>query len=168
MIGSTASHAAWLPVRVFICLLVVSFFASGCASERFKTHSRVDTSYDFESIESFAFDVKREKVAKSDAGEVVFEALRKGLVARGFEEVEKDDANVWISFDIGVHAYGGLSGANRRTVQQGDITVWVYDAKTGENIFYGWAETSLRASDQREAIIYEAVEAIFANRDATR
>lgn len=164
MFASARSAFATHALRISLCVLIVSMFATGCATERFKTDARVDTTYDFEGVKSFAFDVKREKVASSDNGKIIETALREGLVARGFEEVDKGEADVLISFDIGVFARGGMSGALQRTRQHGDITIWVYDASSGENIWYGWAETALRPGDQPEPTIRAAVEAIFGER----
>ncbi len=164
MYSRSRSAVAPKVLSLSLVLLAFSILASGCAHERFKTRVRVDASYDFSSVKTFAFDVRREKVANSPAGKIVHKALRKGLVARGYEEVPKDEADVLFSYDVGVYAFGGLSGANSRTRQQGDITVWVFDRKTGENILYGWAETALRASDEPEPTINAAVDAIFQQR----
>lgn len=151
-------------IQLFTCLVVLTVVAGGCAHDRFRTQARVDTRYDFDAVKTYAFDVRRKKVADSDQGKMVEQALREGLTKRGYEEVEKDAADVWISFDIGVYSYGGLSGANQNRRQQGDLTVWIFDAKTNTNIWYGWAETPLRSGDKPEPTIRAAVEAIFNRR----
>ena len=137
----------------------------GCAPTRFSTGAHADTTYDFASIGSFAFDVARPQVKASANGQILEEALRKALVARGFVERTKADADVLISYDVGAYTAAAVSGANNRLVKRdGGITVWVYDRKTGNQIWYGWSERPLSAADQPEPVINDAVDAIFQGR----
>jgi hypothetical protein len=57
-----------------------------------------------------------------------------------------------------------VSGANTLAKREGGITVWVYDRKTGNQIWYGWSERPLSAADQPEPVINDAVDAIFQGR----
>ena len=61
-------------------------------------------------------------------------------------------------------ATASLSGANTLAKRDGGITVWVYDRKTGDQIWYGWSERPLSPNDEPEPVINDAVQAIFENR----
>ena len=136
----------------------------GCAFQRFSTDAHFDTSYDFPAVESFAFDVARPKVKESANGKLLEEALRRRLVDRGFVEKTKQDADVLISYDLGVYARAAVSGRSTLAKRDGGINVWVYDRKTGHQVWYGWSERALSADDEPEPFINEAVQAIFENR----
>ena len=155
------SHATLL----FALVISVSFLVQvGCAPTRFSTGAHADTTYDFAAIDSFAFDVARPQVKASANGQILEEALRKALVARGFVEKTKADADVLISYDVGAYTAAALSGANTMVKRDGGITVWVYDRKTGNQVWYGWSERPLSEADQPEPVINDAVDAIFQNR----
>jgi len=150
---------------LFALVIAASFLLQiGCAPTRFSTGAHFDTTYDFAAVHSFAFDVARPKVKESANGQILEEALRKRLIARGFVEKSKGDADVLLSYDLGVHATASLSGANTLAKRDGGITVWVYDRKTGDQIWYGWSERPLSPNDEPEPVINDAVQAIFENR----
>jgi hypothetical protein len=143
----------------------VSFLVQiGCASNRFSTGAHFDTSYDFAAVHSFAFDVARAKMKASANGQILEEALRKALVGRGFVEKTKADADVLLSYDLGAYAAAAVSGRSSMAKRDGGITVWVYDRKTGDQIWYGWSERPLSPEDQPEPVINDAVDAIFQGR----
>lgn len=155
------------PSVTLLCALGMSaclLATVGCAPTRFKTGAHFDTTYDFAAVESFAFDVARPQVKESANGQILEEALRKGLVERGFLEKTKADADILISYDLGAYAAAKLSGRGTLTKRNGGINVWVYDRKTGQQIWYGWSERPLSPEDQPEPAINEAVQAIFENR----
>jgi len=150
---------------LFALVIGVAFLAQiGCAPKRFSTGAHADTTYDFAAVDSFAFDVARPQVKASANGQILEEALRKALIDRGFEEKTKADADVLISYDVGAYTAAALSGANTMVKRDGGITVWVYDRKTGNQIWYGWSERPLSGADQPEPVINDAVDAIFQNR----
>ncbi len=136
----------------------------GCATKRFSTGAQFDTTYDFAAVHSFAFDVARPAVKASANGQILEEALRKRLVDRGFVEKTKEDADVLLSYDLGAYAKASLSGRSTLAKRDGGINVWVYDRKTGHQIWYGWSERTLSPQDQPEPVINDAVQAIFENR----
>lgn len=144
--------------------LVLAMTAIACTNAKFRSNAQFDTSYDFDSIETFAFDPVRENVANSPTGKLVEQALRDELTKRGFEEAPKSQADVLINYDVGVYASARLSGSNQLQHQQGGITVWVMDAKTGQNIWYGWSERGLSSKDEAEPTVRLAVQALFENR----
>ena len=149
----------------FALVIGVSFLVQiGCAPKRFNTGAHFDTTYDFAAVHSFAFDVARPQVKASANGQILEEALREALVDRGFVEKTKADADVLLSYDLGAYATASLSGANSLAKRDGGITVWVYDRKTGDQIWYGWSERPLSAADQPEPTINAAVDAIFQDR----
>jgi len=150
---------------LFALVIGASFLVQiGCASKRFSTGAHFDTSYDFAAVESFAFDVARPAVKASANGQILEEALRKALVDRGFVEKPRQDADVLISYDLGAYAAASLSGRSSLARRDGGITVWVYDHKTGDQIWYGWSERPLSPEDQPEPVINDAVQAIFQDR----
>ena len=155
------SHATLLFALVISVSLLVQV---GCAPTRFSTGAHADTTYDFAAVDSFAFDVARPQVKASANGQILEEALRKALVDRGFVEKTKADADVLISYDVGAYTAAALSGANTMVKRDGGITVWVYDRKTGNQVWYGWSERPLSGADQPEPVINDAVDAIFQNR----
>ena len=115
---------------LFALVISVSFLVQvGCAPTRFSTGAHADTTYDFAAVDSFAFDVARPQVKASANGQILEEALRKALVARGFVEKTKADADVLISYDVGAYTAAALSGANTMVKRDGGITVWVYDRR---------------------------------------
>ncbi len=164
---STSSHGIRSRSRRAAILLVAVVLVGACTTGRegrFRTYARFDTTYDFEAVETFAFDVKRPGVAESEYGPILEAALREGLVVRGYREVPKDRADVWISYDYGTYSAAQLSGRNTLARQTGDISIWVYDPETGEQVWYGWSETTLTPRDEPEPTIRTAVAAILADR----
>ena len=150
---------------LFALVIGFSFLVQiGCATKRFSNGAHFDTSYDFASIDSFAFDVARAQVKESANGQILEQALRKALVDRGFVEKTKTDADVLLSYDLGAYAAAAVSGRSSMAKRDGGITVWVYDRKTGDQIWYGWSERPLSADDQPEPTINAAVDAIFQDR----
>ena len=91
-------------------------------------------------------------------------ARRKGLVDRGFVEKTKADADVLLSYDLGAYAAAAVSGRSSMAKREGGITVWVYDRKTGDQIWYGWSERPLSPEDEPEPTINASVDAIFQDR----
>lgn len=134
-----------------------------CASDRFETDAYVDTTYDFASVGTFAFQVQREKVADSAAGQALEKALRHELVARSYQEVPAEEADVLIAYDVGRYAPAKLSGANSFARTHGTLSVTVLDAPTGRRVWYGWVEAVLGQGDD-ERIVPEAVAALFEQR----
>ena len=158
----TRHSNATLLFALVICVSLLPLI--GCAPTRFSTGAHADTTYDFAAVDSFAFDVARPQVKASANGQILEEALRKALVDRGFVEKTKADADVLISYDVGAYTAAALSGANTMVKRDGGITVWVYDRKTGNQVWYGWSERPLSGADQPEPVINDAVDAIFQNR----
>jgi hypothetical protein len=143
-------------------VIAASFFVQiGCAPKRFSTGAHFDTTYDFAAVHGFAFDVARPKVKESANGQILEEALRKALVDRGFVEKPKGEADVLISYDLGAYAAAAVSGRSSMAKRDDGITVWVYDRKTGNQVWYGWSERPLSPEDQPEPTINAAVQAIF-------
>jgi hypothetical protein len=136
----------------------------GCVSGRFSTEAHFDTTYDFAAVDSFAFDVARPKLKESANGQILEEALRERLVDRGFVEKPKEDADVLVSYDLGVYAKASLSGRSDLSQREGGINVWVFDRETGRQVWYGWSERTLSPDDEPEPTINEAVDAILQNR----
>ena len=91
-------------------------------------------------------------------------ALRQALVDRGFAEKPKAEADVLISYDVGAYAAARVSGQSSIAKRDGGITVWVYDRKTGNQVWYGWSERPLSPTDEPEPTINDAVQAIFQDR----
>ena len=149
------------PALVLLALLCASLIAAGCAPTRFRTSAQFDTTYDFASVQTFAFDPRREKTAKSRYGQIMQEAIRKELTSRGFREVSKSQADVLISYDVGVYASAQFAGRANLGKVEGGVSIWIYDSKTGANVWYGWAERVVTDQDDAEAVINDAVTAIF-------
>ncbi len=155
----------WLRVLALVsALLWLSVSEIGCETTRWKSHANFDTSYDFSGVNSYAFTPMREKVAASASGKITEQAIRKELDSRGYREVPADDAKILISYDIGVYAAAGLGGQNRFRKSEGGITIWMYDPKTMQNVWYGWVETIIKSKDTGEVVIPEAVAALFEDR----
>ncbi|MBW2385721.1 MAG: DUF4136 domain-containing protein [Deltaproteobacteria bacterium] len=133
----------------------------GCAGQRYRTDAKFDTRYDFASVDSFAFAPKREKVAASEGGRILEQAIRDQLVARGYEEASAESADVLVSYDIGVYARAKLSGSNSFPKSEGGLNVQVLDRQTGQSVWYGWSETIVRDSDDRVEVIGAATAALF-------
>jgi hypothetical protein len=134
-----------------------------CASSRFETDAYVDTTYDFASVGTFAFQVQREKVADSPAGQALEKALLHELVARGYRQMPAEEADVLVAYDVGRYAPAKLSGANAFARTQGTLSVTVLDAPTGRRVWYGWVEVVLGKGDD-ERLVPEAVAALFEQR----
>jgi hypothetical protein len=149
------------PALFLFALFSASLIAAGCAPTRFNTDAHFDTTYDFTSVQTYAFDPRREKVATSKSGQLMQEAIRKQLTSRGYGEVSKSRADVLISYDVGVYASAQLSGRANLGKVEGGVSIWIYDSKTGENVWYGWAERIISDQDTAEGAINDAVTAIF-------
>lgn len=153
-------------VRVVRCvgsIGLVFVLALACAGNRYKTNAHVDTAYDFSEVDSFAFAPQREKTAQSEAGKVLEAKVREELASRGYEEVEADDADVLVSFEVGQYAPAKLSGSSSFAITEGTLTITVLDPETRRTVWYGWVETRLR-NDDTDEVIGEAVDALFEGR----
>jgi hypothetical protein len=151
------SRSALVTPIVVVALLA----AAGCAPKNFNTSAHADTSYDFDAVETYALRPERAKVANNPNSEFVAAGLRAGLNERGYREVSPDEADVLVSWDIGVHAAARVSGNTTMAKREGGLTLWVRDRKTGHQVWYGWAERYLSEQDEPEATIRAAIEAIF-------
>jgi len=138
-----------------------ALLAPGCASSRYRTSAHFDTEYDFSKVDSFALQPQRGKSSASPGGPILEESIRRQLTSRGYEEVSVDEADVIIRYDLGRYAPAKLSGANSFARTEGTLMVSVIDPPTGRSVWYGWVETRLR-SDDDEAVIEEALDALFA------
>lgn len=161
-VGTTRSR--WVLVAVTVSLAACSSIGTmGCSSSgRYKTSANVDTEYEFSKVDSFALKPLRAKAAGSPGGHVLASALRDGLTARGYTEVPADEADVFISYDLGRYAPAKLSGSSSFAITEGTLTVRVIDPPTGRTVWYGWVETRMR-SDDDDAVIGQAVDALFAD-----
>jgi len=154
-------------IRLGVVLSLLLWLSAGvvaCQTTRWESHANFDTSYDFSDVNNFAFAPVRQKVSDSKSGKITEAAIRKELTARGYREVVSDEAKILISYDIGVYAAAGLGGQNRFRKSQGGVTVWLFDPKTMQNVWYGWTETVIKSGDTGEVVIPEAVAALFKDR----
>jgi len=134
---------------------------AGCAGGRYETSAHFDTEYDFSRVASFALAPARTKSSDSESGRLVEEALREHLVARGYREVPRPEADVLVGYDVGRYAPAKLSGSNSFAITEGTLSVSVVDPETRRTVWYGWVETALGPEDQPDVVIGEAVDALF-------
>jgi hypothetical protein len=155
-----------MAVRGFAKLGLVTLLVAGalaCASGRYETSSHFDTEYDFASVDSFALQAQRAKVTGSSGGQVLEDALRRNLVARGYVELPAEQADVLLEYDLGRYAPSKLSGSSSFAQTDGTLSVAVIDRATGRTVWYGWVETRLRPHDDL-SLIGDAVDALFEDR----
>ncbi len=157
--------------RLAPVLLALAFAAtaSACATQ-FRSDAHVDATYDFSQVDTFAFSLVRAKVAEFPNAKLLEDSIRNELQARGYQEVPEAEADVLISYDMGVHAAARLSGANKYNLQEGGITVRVMDRETRHTVWYGWSDKTLVSEDTPEVAIPDAVASLFLGRiqDAPR
>ncbi len=152
-------------IALLLTLSLVTLGGVGCGTTGFRAAARIDTTYDFDSVQTFAFKIQRERTANSRLGKLAQTILAEELVERGYKEVPVDEADVHINLDIGVYAAARLSGANTLPKQEGGLSVWVYDAETGLQIWYAWAERVIQpGKDDPAATIRLAIEAMMDDR----
>jgi hypothetical protein len=150
------------PTFTACTILALLLTCTACSTTKFKTGARFDPDYDFESKSTFAFRVVREKVARSPNAKYVEGALRDWLIKRGYEEVPVSSADLLIGYDIGVYSQGMISGFNTSARTEGGITIWVYDGKTNENVWYGWTEGVITpGKGEPEPTVREAIDTLF-------
>jgi len=149
--------------RVGIAVVVVLVAASGCAGSRYRTSAHFDTEYEFSRVHTFAFHPPRPKTKSSEYGQILEQALRDHLVARGYEERTFPEADVMITYDLGRYAPAKLSGANSFAITEGTISVSVIDRPSQRTVWYGWVESRLRPGDDAAKVINGAVDALFAD-----
>ncbi len=147
-----------------LCLCGALFALPACSGPTYSTGANVDAEYDFSQVNTYAFTPQRERSAHSENGERLASAIRAELTERGYEEVARDSAQVWISYDIGRYTPARLSGSNSFSPAEGGITVTVLDPATGRSIWYGWSQTILRKDTDAATAIPAAVAALFEGR----
>lgn len=151
-----------------IATVLIALTALHCASTPFKTGSHIDTEYDFSGVDRVAFAQVPNKVMNSDHGKILRAAIEESLKARGFQWVGEGEAQLWISYDIGVFSASAVSWGQQGGPGSGRIIVRAIDPKTSHEVWYGWAQASLRSQPDPERRIREALEALFENRVGSR
>ncbi len=155
-------------IRAALAAVFIAFGALHCAAQPYATGAHIDTEYDFSRVKTFAFAMVPTRPLTSPHGKVLRDALEEALLDRGFEQVAEDDADLWISYDIGVLSATSVSWARQSTLGKGRIIARAIDPATGHEVWYGWAEANLRAQPEPERRIREAVGALFENRVGSR
>ena len=153
---------------VALAMALLSLGALHCATQPYKTGAHIDTEYNFAEVHTFAFARVPQKPLDSTHGKMLREALADALTARGFEQVAEGDADLWISYDVGVMSATATSWGSQSTLGKGRIIVRAIDPTSGHEVWYGWAEANLRAQPEPDRRIREAVAALFEARVGTR
>jgi hypothetical protein len=154
--------------RAALAAVLLALGALHCAAQPYATGAHIDTEYDFSRVETFAFAMVPARPLSSPHGQILRAALEEALLERGFEQVAEDDADLWISYDIGVLSATSVSWASQSTLGQGRIIVRALDPATRHEVWYGWAEANLRAQPDPERRIRQAVAALFESRVGSR
>lgn len=152
-------------------VLLVAALALGslhCATSPFATGAHADTTYDFASVERLAFNEVPKKVMGSDHGKILRAAIEESLTKRGFQWVGEGEAQLWISYDVGVFHASAVTWGQQGGPGEGRIIVRGIDPASGREVFYGWAEAHLRSHPEPEKNIRRAVEALFDGRVGSR
>ena len=160
-----------MPTDRTLVALAAALFAAGalhCAARPYATGAHIDTEYDFSRVQTFAFAMVPEKPLTSEHGKLLRATLEEALLERGFEQVAEGDADLWISYDLGVLSAMSVSWGSQSTLGKGRIIVRAIDPATRHEVWYGWAETNLRAQPEPERRIREAVAALFEGRVGSR
>jgi len=139
-----------------------------CTSSPFATGASIDTEYDFSVVKNLAFAQVPKKTLGSVHGKILRAAVEESLTARGFDFVAEDEAQLWVSYDVGVFLAGDVSWGQQGGPGQGRIIVRAIDPASGREVWYGWAEAHLRSQPDPENRIRKAVEALFEGRVGTR
>jgi hypothetical protein len=147
-----------------LATILLALAALHCQSSPYDTGSHIDTEYDFSRVERLAFARVPAKSLNSEHGKILRTALEESLSARGFQWVEESEAQLWISYDVGVFSAGTVSWSEHGGPGEGRIVVRAIDPQTTREVWYGWAEASLRAKPDPERRIRAALEALFADR----
>jgi len=135
-----------------------------CATQLYQTGSTVDTQYDFSKVKTFAFAQVPEKPLNSANGKLLRQAIENAMKARGFDETTPGNADLWISYDIGVLSATSVSWGNQSTLGEGRIIVRAIDPASRHEVWYGWAEANLQRVPDPEARIPAAVDTLFQTR----
>lgn len=147
-----------------IILLLGAALLVSCAPKQFRTGANIDRTYDFSQAKTYAFVVTREKVAGSAGGRRLQQAIREELTARGYQEVPADSAAVHISYDLGIYAAAKLYREADQPDGEGGMSIWVKDRKTGNTVWYGWAERVVKPGQDPDIVIRSAVRSLFEDR----
>ncbi len=153
---------------VSLAMALFSVGALHCATRPYATGAHIDTEYDFSKLDTFAFARVPQKPLHSTHGKMLREALAQALAARGFEQVSESDADLWISYDVGVMSATATSWGSQSTLGKGRIIARAIDPASGHEVWYGWAQANLRAQPDPERRIREAVAALFEDRVGAR
>ena len=151
-----------------IALALFALPALHCATQPYATGSSADAEYDFASVKSLAFARVPQKVVGSPHGKILRAAIEESLTARGFSFVEEGEADLWISYDVGVFHATAVTWAQHQGPGRGRIIVRAIDPKGDEEVWYGWAEARLRSTPDPENRIRAAVETLFETRVRSR
>jgi hypothetical protein len=154
--------------RLALAMVLLASGVLHCAAQPYATGAHIDTEYDFSQVRTFAFAMVPKRPLTSPHGEILRAALEEALQERGFEQVAEDEADLWISYDIGVLSAMSVSWASQSTLGQGRIIARAIDPATQHEVWYGWAEANLRAQADPERRVREAVAALFQNRVGSR
>lgn len=139
---------------------------------------------DYSSYSSFGFKLKEGITADHPLGEhgpvlkQVQEAARKELMGRGLTWVEDGEPDMWITFyglgredltiegtsrDLGAVTWVGDPGAHStRTVIQGTLLIEIFDGRSDERIWSGWATSESISREKLRARAGKATRKILA------
>ena len=145
-------------------LLLALALLLGCQAQPFENGATTDAEYDFASKSTFAFHQVPEKVLNSDNGKILRAAIHESLTRRGWTEVSPEEADLWVSYDIGVFTASAVSWGDQGKLGRGRVVVRAIDPPTHHEVWYGWAEARIKRHPDPERRIREAVEALFEGR----
>jgi hypothetical protein len=147
-----------------VATILLALAALHCQSSPYETGAHIDTEYDFSRVERLAFSKVPAKPLNSEHGKILRAALEESLSARGFQWVAEGEAQLWISYDVGVFSASAISWSEHSGPGEGRIVVRAIDPETSREVWYGWAQANLRAKPDPERRIRAALEALFAER----
>ncbi|MCB1662681.1 MAG: DUF4136 domain-containing protein [Pseudomonadales bacterium] len=172
--------------RLFTCLLI-GLFLSGCAT--IKSGSHQDESVSFTDYRTFSWIADNPLIlGVGESSSVspltlrkISEAIKNELIVKGFVFTENQHAADFVlSFTVGTREkinassypspYSGAWGWHyyetdvvHRTYTEGTLSVDIFDGKTKQPVWHGWATKIILTPDREDpsALIKEAVTAIF-------
>jgi hypothetical protein len=179
---SSATRALVLPSRRRALALVGAALLLSSAACAPKVHAERTANYDFAAATTYAWITEdlvlielgepQPNVRTKDNEQRVRAAVERELAARGLTKVPKEDADLLVSFSVGVRVRYRLEGGQGNAVTgaggpgepqtKGTLNVYLLDGAQQTEVWHGSTSKWLRKSEDPDAVVNQAVAKIMA------
>jgi hypothetical protein len=165
---------------VYVRALLLAIALAGCSNIR--TGSEFDYAADFHAYRSYAWVTEELTLIGTGSGDprvrneqnerLIRAAIDRELAARGYEKVELSEAQLVVTFAVGLREEIRIEGADTTygllaadgpapKYYEGRLTIDLFDRETRRHVWHGWGRESLDRGADPKVVIDEAVTAIM-------